>query len=71
MQNINSKVLTIIVSLIQMTLAVVFSQYQTKSIKDNATQIKFTQLGFALFVFIISLGQTAFIVNKTKSNKKG
>jgi hypothetical protein len=69
-KNINTNILFVLVSLVQMITALTVSQVQSRKIKSNARTTKFIQLGFALFVFIISLGQTTVILKKIKSKKK-
>jgi hypothetical protein len=66
---INSKTF-ITVNLVQLTVAVIVSQFQSLKIKKNAKETKFIQLGFALLVFLISLGQTTFLVKVIKSASK-
>jgi len=70
LKNINTNILFVFISLVQLMAAFIVSQVQSSKIKHNARTTKFIQLGFALFVFIISLGQTALIMKKIKSQKK-
>lgn len=69
-KNINTNILFVLISFVQMITAVTVSQVQSRKIKSNARTTKFIQLGFALFVFFISLGQTTLILKKLKSQKK-
>ncbi|MDQ0268894.1 hypothetical protein J2S17_000763 [Cytobacillus purgationiresistens] len=63
--------LIIIVSIIQIVIAITVSQVQSRKIKRNAKETKYVQLGFAFFVFITGLVQTRFLTKKIKSTNMG
>lgn len=57
------------VSSLQVIIAILVSQYQTVTINRYAKQTKYIRLAFALFVFVISLGQTYVILEKLNKTK--
>jgi hypothetical protein len=71
MINISINKLYLIGSVVQAIFAFAVSQYQSSIIKKEAKTTKFIQLSVAILFFIISLGQTKFIIKKIKSNNSG
>ncbi|MBM6617850.1 hypothetical protein [Bacillus suaedaesalsae] len=69
-KNMSTNMLFLLVSFIQLIMAVTVSQSQSLKIKKNARETKYIQLGFAFIVFISSLGQTLLILKKIKSARK-
>ena len=67
----NTHKLFLICCVIQSIIASGVSQLQSMKIKKSAKETKLIQLGVALVIGLIGIGQTKLIIKKIKSNTRG
>lgn len=68
MKNIGTNRLYFIGSIVQVVIATVVSQFQSRKIKQYAKEIKLNQIGLFVFVFMLSMLQTIMLKRDRQSD---